>query len=106
VFSQYINPDRLSRNSAFRKYINMRNYDLDSKHEAKKAFEEVRALIYSVLGVIIKEHIPETKTSNNFTKLTLSVIADVDNRHINTFNDHGLYIYPVLEVVFFTDFFA
>jgi chromosome partitioning protein len=55
IFSHFINPNRLSRNSVFRKYINNRNYEINSRAETRKAFEEVKGLIHSVLGIIVQE---------------------------------------------------
>jgi hypothetical protein len=39
----------------FRKYINRRNYQIDSKTETWKGYEEIKNLIYSVLGIIVPE---------------------------------------------------
>ena len=55
TFKPYINPNYLSRSSAFRKYINKRNYRLDDKAETGKVYEEIKNLIQSVLGITIKE---------------------------------------------------
>jgi chromosome partitioning protein len=54
-FKPFINPCRLSRSSAFRKYVNKRNYRLDARPETINAFEEAKRLIKSVLGIDIKE---------------------------------------------------
>lgn len=51
TFKPFINPNRVSRSSAFRKYINKRNYHIDGKPETQKAFEEIKALLHSVLGI-------------------------------------------------------
>ena len=55
TFKPFINPNRLSRSSAFRKYINKRNYRIKEKGETSKAHEEIKSLIQSVLGITIKE---------------------------------------------------
>jgi chromosome partitioning protein len=54
TFKPFINPNRLSRSSVFKKYINKRNYRLDGKAETQKAYEEIKNLIHSVLGIGIK----------------------------------------------------
>jgi chromosome partitioning protein len=51
TFKPFINPNRISRSSAFRKYINKRNYRIDDKAETQKAFGEIKALLLSVLGI-------------------------------------------------------
>jgi len=51
----FINLNRISRSSVFRKFINKRNYRIDSKAETSNAYEEVKNLINSVLGISIKE---------------------------------------------------
>jgi chromosome partitioning protein len=55
TFKDFINPYRISRSSVFRKYINRRKYQIDSKAETRKAYEEVKNLIYNVLGIIVPE---------------------------------------------------
>ncbi|GHV91460.1 hypothetical protein AGMMS50268_19630 [Spirochaetia bacterium] len=57
AFNAFINPCHISRSSVFRKYINKQNYQLSDKAETKKAYEEVKALIKSVLNIKIKERI-------------------------------------------------
>jgi chromosome partitioning protein len=54
TFKPFINPNRISRSSTYRKYINRRNYRIDGRGETLKAYEEVRNLIHSVLGIKIK----------------------------------------------------
>jgi chromosome partitioning protein len=51
----FINPNRISRSSAFRKYINKRNYLIGGKAETQKAYGEINALIQSILGIEVKE---------------------------------------------------
>jgi cellulose biosynthesis protein BcsQ len=51
TFKPFINPNRLSRSSIFRKYINKRNYRLDGKPETQKAYVEIKSRIHSVLGI-------------------------------------------------------
>ena len=55
TFKPFINPNRISRSSAYRKYINKRNYRIKGKGETSKAHEEIKSLIQSVLGITIKE---------------------------------------------------
>jgi chromosome partitioning protein len=55
AFNTFINPCHISRSSVFRKFINSQNYQLTDKTETKKAYEEVKALIKSVLNIDIKE---------------------------------------------------
>ncbi|GHV84249.1 hypothetical protein AGMMS50212_15890 [Spirochaetia bacterium] len=57
TFKPFINPNHISRNSVYRKYINKRNYKLDSKVETLKGFNEAKALIENILGITIKEAI-------------------------------------------------
>jgi chromosome partitioning protein len=54
VLKPFINPNRLSRSSVFRKYINKRNYRIDGKPETRKGYGEIKSLIHSVLGIDIK----------------------------------------------------
>jgi chromosome partitioning protein len=54
AFKPFINPNRLSRSSVFRKYVNKRNYRIDGKLETQKGYEEIKSLIHSVLGIKIK----------------------------------------------------
>jgi len=54
IFKPFINPNRLSKSSVLRKYINKRNYRIDGKHETAKAFEEIKSLIQNILGIEIK----------------------------------------------------
>jgi chromosome partitioning protein len=51
----FINQNRLSRSSVYRKYINKRNFKIKSKGETLKAHEEVKNLIQSVLGITVKD---------------------------------------------------
>jgi chromosome partitioning protein len=55
TFKPFINPNRLSRSSVFRKYVNKRNYRIDGKPETQKGYEEIKNLIQSILGIEIKE---------------------------------------------------
>jgi chromosome partitioning protein len=55
TFKPFINPNRISRSSVYRKYINRRNYRIDDKPETRKAYGEIKALIHSVLGISIGE---------------------------------------------------
>jgi len=55
TFKPFINPNRISRFSAYRKYINKRNYRIKEKGGTSKAHEEIKSLIQSVLGITIKE---------------------------------------------------
>jgi chromosome partitioning protein len=55
TFKPFINPNRISRFSVYRKYINKRNYHIDGSNETFKAHEEVKSLIQSILGIEIKE---------------------------------------------------
>jgi chromosome partitioning protein len=57
VFKPFINPNKLSRSSVYRKYINRRNYQLDEKVETRKGFDEVKNLVQSVLGITVEEAI-------------------------------------------------
>jgi chromosome partitioning protein len=57
TFKPFINPNRVSRSSVFRKYINKRNYRIDGKPEPRNAYGEMKALIQSVLGIDIGEAI-------------------------------------------------
>jgi chromosome partitioning protein len=57
LFKPFINPNRISQSSVYRKYINRKNYRIDGKTETQKSFSEVRALIQSVLNIEIKEAI-------------------------------------------------
>jgi chromosome partitioning protein len=57
VFKPFINPNRISRSSVYRKYINKRNYRLDGKTETQKCYAEIQALMRSILSVEIKEAI-------------------------------------------------
>jgi chromosome partitioning protein len=54
TFKPFINPNRLSKSSVFRKYINRRNYRIDGRIETAKAFGEIKSLIQSILGIKIK----------------------------------------------------
>jgi len=54
TFKPFINPNRLSKSSVFRKYINRRNYRIDGKPETAKAFGEIKSLMQSILGVKVK----------------------------------------------------
>jgi chromosome partitioning protein len=55
VFKPFINPNWLSRSSVYRKYINRHNYRLSGKEETRKGYEEVKALVQSILGVSVEE---------------------------------------------------
>jgi len=55
TFKPFINPNRISRSSTYRKYINKQNYRIDGRNETFKAHEEIKNLIQSVLGIEIKE---------------------------------------------------
>jgi chromosome partitioning protein len=55
AFKPFVNPNRISRSSVYRKYINRRNYRIDGKVETSKAHEEVNNLIQSILGIKITE---------------------------------------------------
>jgi chromosome partitioning protein len=55
TFKPFINPNRLSRSSVFRKYINKRRYRIDGRDETCKSYGEIKNLIQSVLGVSIGE---------------------------------------------------
>jgi chromosome partitioning protein len=55
VFKSFINPNRISRSSIFRKYINKRRYRIDGKTETRKGYGEIKSLIQSVLGITIGE---------------------------------------------------
>jgi chromosome partitioning protein len=55
AFKPFINPNRISRSSSYRKYVNRRNDRIDGRDETRKAHEEIKSLIQSVLGVRIKE---------------------------------------------------
>jgi chromosome partitioning protein len=55
MLKPFINQNRISRSSVFRKYINRRRYHFDSRAETRKAHEEIKNLIQSVLGIEIKE---------------------------------------------------
>jgi chromosome partitioning protein len=54
TFKPFINPNRLSKSSVFRKYINKRNYRIDSRIETANAFGEIKNLIQSILGIKVK----------------------------------------------------
>jgi chromosome partitioning protein len=54
-FEAFINPNRISRLSTYRKYINRHNYRIDRRSETIKAHEEVKNLIQSILGISIKD---------------------------------------------------
>jgi chromosome partitioning protein len=51
----FINPNRLSRSSVLRKYINRQNYKIGGKGETLKTYEEIKALMQGVLGIGIGE---------------------------------------------------
>jgi chromosome partitioning protein len=55
TFKHFINPNRLSRSSVFRKYINRRRYRIDDRDETRKIYGEIKSLMQSVLGVSIGE---------------------------------------------------
>jgi chromosome partitioning protein len=55
VFKPFINQNRISRSSVYRKYINRRKYGIDGRAETLKAHGEIKALVYSVLGIDIGE---------------------------------------------------
>jgi len=53
TFKPFINPNRISRSSTLRKYINMPNYRLDTRAETWKVYVEIKALVKSVIGIDI-----------------------------------------------------
>jgi len=55
VFKPFINPNQISKSSVYRKYINKRNYRIDSRSETQKAYKEVQALIQNIFGISISE---------------------------------------------------
>ena len=55
TFKPFINPNRISRSSALRKYINVPNYRLDTRAETGKVYGEIKSLVKSVLGIDITE---------------------------------------------------
>ena len=56
TFKPFINPNRISRSSAFRKYINKEHYRIDgNKTETMKVYEEIKSLIKNILDIDIKE---------------------------------------------------
>ncbi|GHT63267.1 hypothetical protein FACS1894110_00670 [Spirochaetia bacterium] len=55
AFNAFINPCHISRSSVFRKFINGQNYKISDKTETQKGYEEVKALIKSILSIDIKE---------------------------------------------------
>jgi chromosome partitioning protein len=55
AFKPFINPNRLSRSSVFRKYINKRRYRIDGRDETCKSYREIRSLIQNVLDISIGE---------------------------------------------------
>jgi len=55
TFKPFINPNRISRSSVFRKYINKAHYRIDGKTETMKVYEEIKNLIKSILDIDIKE---------------------------------------------------
>jgi chromosome partitioning protein len=57
VFKPFINPNRISRSSVYRKYINKHNYRLDDKTETQRCYAEIQALMRNILGIEIKEAI-------------------------------------------------
>jgi chromosome partitioning protein len=57
TFKAFINPNRISRSSVFRKYINKRNYQIDEKTETQKYHDEIKILVKSILGIDVKEAI-------------------------------------------------
>jgi len=54
TFKPFINPNRISKSSAYRKYVNKRNYRIDGKPETQKWYEEIKSLIQNILGIGIK----------------------------------------------------
>jgi chromosome partitioning protein len=57
MFKPFINPNRISRSSVFRKYITRRRYRLDGKSETRKGYTEIKSLIQSILGITIGERL-------------------------------------------------
>jgi chromosome partitioning protein len=55
TFKSFINPNRISRSSTFRKYINKDHYRIDGKIETMKVYEEIKSLIKSILDIDILE---------------------------------------------------
>jgi chromosome partitioning protein len=57
VFKPFINPNRISRSSVYRKYINKRNYRLADKTETQKCYAEIQSFMRSILSIEIREAI-------------------------------------------------
>jgi chromosome partitioning protein len=55
TFKSFMHPNRISRSSVYRKYINKRNYRLSSKCETQNSYAEAKVLIETILGISIKE---------------------------------------------------
>jgi chromosome partitioning protein len=55
TFKPFINPNRLSRSSVFKKYINKDHYRIDGKAESMKVYKEIKSLIKSILDIDIRE---------------------------------------------------
>jgi hypothetical protein len=55
IFKPFINDNRISRSSAYRKYINRQKYRIDGKPETAKCFSEIQNLVKNVLDIEIKE---------------------------------------------------
>jgi chromosome partitioning protein len=50
----FINPSRISKSSAIKKYINGQGYRLSSRAETQKSYNEIVELIHSTIGVKIE----------------------------------------------------
>jgi chromosome partitioning protein len=55
MFKTFVSPNRISKSSVFRKYINKQNYQIGEKAETQKSYVEIKSLISSILGITIKE---------------------------------------------------
>lgn len=55
LFKSFINSNCISKSSVFRKYINRKNYKIDERIETQKAYEEIKNLVQSILGISIGE---------------------------------------------------
>ena len=55
IFKPFINPNRISRSSVYRKYINKKEYKIDTRMETAKAHGEIENLVQSILGTEAKE---------------------------------------------------
>jgi chromosome partitioning protein len=55
TFRPFINPNRISRSSVYRKYINKKEYKIDARMETAKVHGEIENLVQSILGTEAKE---------------------------------------------------